>query len=174
MWLMRGSHQGHIGVTPGSCGSSGSIRVQGVHVIWVVREHDPNGIDVEAVRQHLYRDGGAGSTVAGTRGAALVDGLEAAPGEITLVKKRFSAFFHTHLDLLLRRLGVREVAVCGVQTPNCIRATAVDALGLDYGVSVLADATASKSGEVQESNLEDMRCMGIRTPTVAGWAAGLK
>lgn len=41
------------------------------------------------------------------------------------------------------------MALCGVQTPNCVRATAVDALGLDYRVAVLADATASKSDAVQ-------------------------
>ena len=28
--------------------------------------------------------------------------------------------------------------LCGVQTPNCIRATAVDALGLDYEVGANA------------------------------------
>ncbi len=44
--------------------------------------------------------------------------------------------------------------LCGVQTPNCIRGTAVDAIGLDYEVAVLSDATASKSEAVQENNLE--------------------
>ena len=44
---------------------------------------------------------------------------------------------------------MKRVVLCGVQTPNCIRATAVDALGLDYGVQVLSDATASKSEAVQ-------------------------
>jgi nicotinamidase-related amidase len=38
------------------------------------------------------------------------------------------------LAVILRRLGVKRVILCGVQTPNCIRATAVDALGLDYEV----------------------------------------
>jgi nicotinamidase-related amidase len=62
-------------------------------------------------------------------------------------------------------MKVDSVVLCGVQTPNCIRATAVDALGLDYGVVVLGDATASKSDAVQENNLEgwhvtcDSRCM---------------
>lgn len=46
------------------------------------------------------------------------------------------------------------MVLCGVQTPNCIRATAVDAMGLDYEVTVLSDATASKSEQVQENNLE--------------------
>ena len=43
--------------------------------------------------------------------------------------------------------------VCGVQTPNCIRATAFDGLSLDYNVIVPSDATASASQEVQDANL---------------------
>lgn len=35
-------------------------------------------------------------------GAQLVDGLKPAPEDLVIVKKRFSAFFHTSLDLLLR------------------------------------------------------------------------
>ncbi|GIL52602.1 hypothetical protein Vafri_8424 [Volvox africanus] len=108
-----------------------------------------------------------------TLGAELVEGLEVRKGELVLVKKRFSAFLHTHLDLVLRRLRVRRVVLCGVQTPNCIRATAVDSLGHDYETLVLSDATGSKSEAVQGANLEDMRCMGIATPTVAEWAAGM-
>ena len=35
-------------------------------------------------------------------GAELLDGLEALPGEHVVIKRRFSAFNHTHLDLMLR------------------------------------------------------------------------
>lgn len=129
---------------------------------------------MERFRQHLYTSGG-GATVAGAPGAALVPGLAPAPGELTVSKKRFSAFMGTHLDSLLRRLGVRHVAVCGVQTPNCVRATAFDAAALDYhSVAVLADATASSSAAVQAANLFDLRAAGVATPSVARWAAGLR
>lgn len=66
-----------------------------------------------------------------------------------------------------------RVVICGVQTPNCIRGTAWDALALDYRTTVLADATASASEAVQEANLHDMRCASVDTPTVADWAAEL-
>ena len=73
-----------------------------------------------------------------------------------------------------RRMGVQHVVIAGVQTPNCIRGTAWDALALDYPrVTVLADATASRSEAVQAANLEDMRCASVLTPTVAEWAAQL-
>ena len=58
--------------------------------------------------------------------------LEVKPGDHYIAKKRWSAFFQTHLDLLFRRLGVANVVLAGVQTPNCIRGTAYDAIALDY------------------------------------------
>lgn len=107
----------------------------------------------------------------GTTGAALVDGLSPNPEhDYVIVKKRFSAFMHTHLDALLRRLGVDHIVICGVQTPNCIRATAFDAVSLDYPrVTVLSDATASANSSVQASNLEDMKNVGIEILKVAEW-----
>ena len=60
-----------------------------------------------------------------------------------------------------------------MQTPNCIRATAYDALALDYSVAVLSDATASASSDVQAANLHDLRCAGVGTPSVADWASQL-
>jgi nicotinamidase-related amidase len=71
-------------------------------------------------------------------------------------------------------MGVEDVVIAGVQTPNCIRGTAWDAIALDYPrVTVLADATASASDQVQQANLYDMRQVSIATPTVAEWAAQL-
>ncbi|KAJ9521943.1 hypothetical protein QJQ45_024815, partial [Haematococcus lacustris] len=132
-----------------------AARRNDIPLIWVVREHDPSGVDIEWTRKHLMSAShGAGATLPGSKGAELVEGLQIKEGEIKLIKKRFSAFNHTHLDFILRRLGVKALVLCGVQTPNCIRATAVDALGLDYQVVVLSDATASKSPSVQENNLE--------------------
>eukprot|EP00873_Tetraselmis_striata_P000641 jgi/Tetstr1/420905/TSEL_011968.t1 len=147
-------------------------RGAGVHVVWVIREHDKDGVDVERSRAALFRDG-AGACIEGTPGAKLVEGLEVREGDRIVVKRRFSAFFGTNLDLILRRLGVTHVVVAGVQTPNCIRATAFDAMALDYHVAVLSDASAAKTTDVHEANLFDMRQVDIHTPTVAGWKAQL-
>ncbi len=147
-------------------------RAAGMKIIWVVREHEPDGSDVELFRAPLFAGGGKGAAVRGTPGAALVRPLEVRAGEVKLVKTRFSAFMGTPLASILRRAGVGRVAVCGVQTPNCIRATAMDAMALDFPeVAVLADATASASEEVQAANLADLRAVGIVTPTYAEWTA---
>ena len=62
-----------------------------------------------------------------------------------------------------------------MQTPNCIRGTAWDAIALDYSqVTVLSDATASASEAVQQANLHDMRQCAVDTPTVDDWAEQLQ
>ncbi|CAG9464878.1 unnamed protein product [Pedinophyceae sp. YPF-701] len=150
-------------------------RRRGTPVFWVIREHEPSGIDVERTRTHLFPPHGPGATVKGTPGAALVSPLAVADGELVVVKKRFSAFFQTPLDVMLRRLGTRRVVLCGVQTPNCIRSAAFDAVSLDYEqVTVLHDATASKSDEVQKANLEDMAAIGVEIVAVSDWSAEKK
>ncbi|XP_015162271.1 probable inactive nicotinamidase At3g16190 isoform X3 [Solanum tuberosum] len=50
-------------------------RNRGIPIIWVVREHDPLGRDVELFRRHLYGDGKPKPTSKGCVGAELVDGL---------------------------------------------------------------------------------------------------
>lgn len=148
-------------------------RRKAVEIIWVIREHDPSGIDVELFREPMFRLGRS-STVRGTPGAELVAGLAVRPGERIVIKRRFSAFFDTELDRVCRRMGVGRVVICGVQTPNCIRGTAWDAIALDYPqVTVLSDATASSTDEVQQANLYDLRAVSVDTPTVAEWAAQL-
>ncbi|PSC67988.1 isochorismatase hydrolase family [Micractinium conductrix] len=162
-----------VGCLPKVVEAVEAARASGVDVVWVIRHHDPAGVDVEVFRAPMFAQG-KGSTIPGTPGAELVAPLATAPGERVVVKKRFSGFFQTELDMVLRRRGVQRVTICGVQTPNCIRGTAWDAIALDYPcITVLADATASANAAVQEANLADMRAVAIYTPTVVEWAAQL-
>lgn len=144
-------------------------RKRGFLVIWVVREHDPLGRDVELFRRHMYASGN-GPTTKGTKGAELVDGLVPKEGEYKLVKTRFSAFFGTHLDSLLQSNGIKSLVVIGVQTPNCIRQTVFDAVALNYqSVTVILDATAAKTPEVHAANIFDMKNIGVTTLTLEAW-----
>ncbi|KAG2650149.1 hypothetical protein PVAP13_1NG148200 [Panicum virgatum] len=135
----------------------------------VVREHDPSGRDVELFRRHHY-SAGKGPTVKGLKGAELADGLVIKKGEYKLVKTRFSAFFATHLDSVLKTAGIKNLVIVGVQTPNCIRQTVFDAVALDYEkITVLIDATAAARPEIHLSNIRDMKNIGVETPTLEEW-----
>ncbi|XP_010033854.2 probable inactive nicotinamidase At3g16190 [Eucalyptus grandis] len=145
-------------------------RRRGLLVVWVVREHDPQGRDVELFRRHFYSSGKLGPTSKGSAGAELVDGLEIGEGDYKLVKTRFSAFFATHLHSVLQGAGIDSLVIAGVQTPNCIRQTVFDAVALDYrSVTVLVDATAAATPEVHHANIFDMKNIGVSTPTLQEW-----
>ena len=103
----------------------------------------------------------------GPNSAQAPEGLRPQPGDYTIIKPRWSAFFQTELDLILRRLGVDTVLLAGTTTPNCIRSTFYDALSLDYDAVVLSDCTSSVTPAVQQANLADMQRVGGRVMTAA-------
>ena len=82
----------------------------------VVREHDPQGRDVELFRRHLYSDGKVGPTAKGSVGAELVEGLVIEEGDYKLVKTRFSAFFATHLHSFLKTAGIHSLVITGMSS----------------------------------------------------------
>lgn len=69
------------------------------------------------------------------------------PDEPVVVKLRYSGFYATELEALLRDLGVRTVVVAGVNTNNCVLHTCFDAHARDFGVVLLQDCCGSMNGE---------------------------
>ena len=86
-----------------------------------------------------------------------------------IVKPRFSAFFCTELELILKRIKTDDIVICGVQYPNCIRATALDSVSYDYSTTVITDATAGADDEIELSNIRDLRNIGVKCLTFAEW-----
>lgn len=137
-------------------------RKAGVPVIFVNRAYRSDGSDVEHTRRKAWEEGGKPLTP-GSTGPVSVENppeLGRCEGDYEIIKPRYSAFFQTPLDLLLRRLGVGEVLLAGTTTPNCIRTTCYDAISLDYSVTVLSDCCSSNTEEIQASNLRDMGNIG--------------
>lgn len=162
---------GGLAIVPNVIEAVEVARRRGILVIWVVREHDPMGRDVELFRRHLYSEGGSKPTSKDSVGSELVDGLVIKGTDYKLVKTRFSAFFGTHLHSLLQGAGISTLVVTGVQTPNCIRQTVFDAVALDYpSVSVIVDATAAATPEIHAANIFDMKNVGVATPTLQEWS----
>ncbi|KAK8503388.1 hypothetical protein V6N13_016598 [Hibiscus sabdariffa] len=145
-------------------------RDRGILVVWVVRENDYLGRDVELFRRHFYLAGKQGPAVKGSEGAKLVDGLVIKQEDYKLVKTRFSAFFATHLHSFLQSSKINNLVIVGVQTPNCIRQTVFDAVSLDFGsVTIIADATVAATPEIHNANITDMKNIGVATPTLQEW-----
>lgn len=139
-----------------------TAREKGIPVFFVKRIYRYNGSDVELTRYESWKTGGRsmGPESRGFNSAEGAEGLRPKAGDYTIIKPRWSAFFHTELDLILRRLKVETVILMGTTTPNCIRSTCYDANSLDYHVVILEDCCSSMTEEIQRVNIEDMERMG--------------
>ena len=114
-------------------------REKGVPVIFCNDAH-LKGIDHEL---KLWGD----HAIAGTKGAEVIPELELCDKDYVVPKRRYSGFFHTDLDLLLKELGGDTVILTGLHAHMCVRHTAADAYQLGYGIVVAKDATDSFTEE---------------------------
>jgi nicotinamidase/pyrazinamidase len=108
--------------------------------------------------------------VQGTAGAELHPELNAANIQLVITKgthpedEAYSGFQGTELARILREKGVKRVAVCGIATDYCVRATAQDALQEGFEVLVLEDAIRGVEvhpGDCQRA-LEELRQAGAQ------------
>jgi nicotinamidase/pyrazinamidase len=76
----------------------------------------------------------------------------------------------TELDALLRVREITRVVVCGLATDYCVKATALDAVGLGYATTVLRDAIAAvdlADGDGERA-LEALADAGVALELAAG------
>jgi len=118
-------------------------REQGIRVIYTAHVHRKDGCDM-GLYDDLYSPiPDRLSLVDGTEGVEIYRDLAPAPGEHVIKKHRYSAFFSTDMDLILREWGITSVVISGTTTENCCHATARDAMFHNYKVAFLSDATGT-------------------------------
>ncbi len=76
--------------------------------------------------------------------------------DIILPKKRYSAFFETELDTILRAKGIQDLIISGVMTNLCCETTARDAFMRDYRVFFLIDGTATRKEDHHLATLKNL------------------
>lgn len=95
--------------------------------------------------------------IAGTKGAEVIPELHVSEKDYIVPKRRYSGFFQTSLDILLRELGVETVIVTGLHTHMCVRHTSADAYQLGYKVVVAVEDTNSFTKEDYEYGLKYLK-----------------
>lgn len=118
-------------------------RSVGLRIVYTAHVHRQDGCDM-GLYDDLYPPIEQRSAlVDGTPGVDIYQVLAPAPGEHVIKKHRYSAFFATDLDLILREWGIESVVISGTTTENCCHATARDAMFRNYKVAFLADGTGT-------------------------------
>lgn len=126
-----------------------AARENGVPVIFCNDAH-LKGIDHEL---KLWGD----HAIVGTEGAEVIPELELCEKDYVVPKRRYSGFFRTDLELLLRELGVETVIMTGLHTHMCVRHTSADAYCLGYEVVVASDATDSFTEQDYNNGIEYLK-----------------
>lgn len=118
-------------------------RQKGIKVIYTAHVHRKDGSDM-GLYDDLYPPiASRASLVDETPGVDIYPALAPAPGEHVIKKHRYSGFFATDLDLMLREWGIDTVIVSGTTTENCCLSTAREAMFLNYKTVFLSDATGT-------------------------------
>lgn len=140
-------------IVPATARLLDAARAAGVPVIFCNDAHI-KGIDREL---KLWGD----HAIAGTPGAEVIPELKVCGKDYIVPKRRYSGFFQTDLDILLKELGVQTVVMTGLHAHMCVRHTSADAYCLGYDVVVAKEATDSFTEEDYLNGLEYLKtCYG--------------
>ncbi|WP_309628235.1 pyrimidine utilization protein B [Brevundimonas sp.] len=154
-------------------------RRAGVQVIYFQNGWDPDYVEAggpgspnfhksNALKTMRARPELAGTLLArGTWDYELVDALKPRPGDIQLHKTRYSGFFNSQLDSVLRSRGIRNLVFVGIATNVCVESTLRDGFFLEYFGIVLEDATHQAGPEfVQQAAIYNIE-------TFFGWVSSV-
>jgi ureidoacrylate peracid hydrolase len=125
-------------------------RKVGIPVIYVNDSHRPG---LREDREFKKR---AEHCIEGTWGAEVIDEIKPKRKDFVVLKRRFSGFYDTDLDLTLKDLSIDTVIVMGVVTNICVRSTIHDAFFRGYKVLVPKDCVMATGEREQASSLYDI------------------
>ncbi len=110
-------------------------RDAGSLLVFLADTHDPDDKEFQMFPAHCVR---------GTAEVEIVPELaDLAATAIVVPKRRYSGFFDTPLEIILRDRDVTEVVVVGVMTDICVLHTTADLRNRDYPTTVVSDCVAS-------------------------------
>lgn len=87
----------------------------------------------------------------------VIDELAPLEDEIRLPKSSSSVFVSTHIDYLLRNLGIRQLVISGLITDQCVESAIRDGCDLGYLVTEVTDACLTYSQERHDNSLRAIK-----------------
>jgi nicotinamidase-related amidase len=133
----------------------GACRKAGLPIIYTQHWLDPRGIDT--LRYETVQQGGRPMhSVADDAKAAIHAEVAPHPDDIVVRKQRWTGFFGTNLDLVLRKMDASHLIMLGVWTEACFETTVWDALWRDYRITVVKDACGTATSLMHMTSILDL------------------
>jgi len=92
----------------------------------------------------------------GDEATELADDIQPLPDEYLIRKRRYSGFFATELELVLKSYGTSTLVLVGALTDVCVHYTFADAHQHDYHCRVVTDCVGGSSKKAHDAALEAM------------------
>lgn len=151
-----------------------AARQAGLPVIFVQELHRRDKVDFGR-----ELDGAEGvHCLEGEPGAQFLDNLQPLPNEYYVPKRRYSAFFGTDLEILLKGLKAETLILVGFLTDVCIHYTGVDAHQHDYHIRVVRECVAGSSRAAHDASLNALEYLqtgaGVPLPVMLEALGGLQ
>jgi ureidoacrylate peracid hydrolase len=89
--------------------------------------------------------------------------------DIVIYKSRFSGFFETELEDILKRLGIKFLIITGCTTSVCVETTVRDAMFRDYSCVLLADCMGEPIGNDLPRSNHEVSLLTMQT--LFGWVS---
>jgi biuret amidohydrolase len=125
-----------------------AFRQAGRPVIYTKHVHHPDKIDAGIMGWWWE-----GMCIEGTPESEVHSEIAPFPGDKVILKHRYSAFYNTDLETVLRCLKIEDLVIAGIMTNMCCESTARDAYYRDYRVFFPANATGSINEEMHLASL---------------------
>ncbi len=137
-----------IAILPGLKRLIGASRKAEVPVIYTSHAHHPGKIDA-GILGWWWNE----MCIEGTEDSRIHPEIEPKQEEKIIHKHRYSAFYNTDLETILRCMKIEDIVISGVMTNICCESTAREAYFRDYRTFFLADATATGTEEMHLASL---------------------
>jgi ureidoacrylate peracid hydrolase len=119
-------------------------RAHKILVIYIHHVIRGGNIDAGRLADHHAAIRNNKALIEGTPNVEIYEGLKLHPGDLMVSKPRYSAFYGTDLEAILRSKGIDTLIISGTVTNVCCDSTARDAFSRDYKVIFLSDGTATR------------------------------
>lgn len=107
--------------------------------------------------------------IRGTWNTAVVSELTPEHGETVIYKHRFSGFYETELDAVLKNFGIKSLIITGCTTSVCVESTVRDAMFRDYQCTLLADCMGEPIGNNFPRSNHEATLLVLQT--LFGWVS---
>lgn len=151
-----------------------AARSAGVAVIYVTVAFRPGHPEVSERNKSFSAIAGTGRFTDADPGMPIPAVIAPAPGEVTVTKRRVSAFAGSDLEVLLRARGTSHLVLAGIATSGVVLSTLRQAADLDYQLTVLADGCLDADPDVHQILLGKVFTRQAEVTTIADWADRLQ